>query len=151
MVPFRYVLNRAASSGEKNVKNYLNYIDDMHQRYTAKSLSEWGDNWDHWLDQHVGVQTTDGTLNKKVMDAMLSDAIPTGWRYGSGNSGGDDDATTSSYHYYAGYRSVFAWEWYVQDVTTHEKDVQPVQLCACVGENNAVAYEQETGLNACSQ
>ena len=66
-------------------------------------------------------------------------------------SGADDDSTTSSYHYYAGYRSVFAWEWYVQDATTHEKDPQPVKLCACVGANNALVYEEQTGLNACSQ
>ena len=106
----------------------------------------------HFTNPDIGVQTTDGDLNEKVKDGMLADKIPTGWRYGSGNDGGaDDDSTTSSYHYYAGYRSVFAWEWYVQDATTHEKDPQPVKLCACVGANNALVYEEQTGLNACSQ
>ena len=104
MVPFRYVKNKVASTGSKSIKQLLNYIEKTHQEYTAQPISEWGDNWDHWLDQHVGVQTTDGALNKKIMDAMETEKVPTGWRYGSGNNGGNDEESTSSYHYYAGYR-----------------------------------------------
>ena len=67
------------------------------------------------------------------------------------------DFSLLSLHYVINYafpiiiRSFFSWEWYIQDVTTHDQDKQPVQLCACVGANNALAYEEETGLDACSQ
>jgi hypothetical protein len=148
MVPTRYVMNEAASHGSRNVKEYLSYIDECHQDYSADYEVMWGDNWDRWMDQHVGILTT--TLpekNKQIKDKLVDQGTPVSYRWGGGITGEDDDI--ANYHYYVGYRSVFAWEFYVMGLTNHEDEVRPVELCACIATNNDDDYEESTGATSC--
>jgi len=84
-----------------SIEMYENYIEKVHGRYLQEphgnlKRDRWR-NWDHWLDQHVGVKydEVEGCYDKseQVTSRLLSNDIPVGKRAITGD--GD--------HYYTGY------------------------------------------------
>ena len=50
----RYVDNRLAVHGTLSPRDYDTYVDRVHETYLAETDTEF--NWDHWLDQHLGLR-----------------------------------------------------------------------------------------------
>jgi len=148
-----YVLNTGATHSDTShsVTDYLDYLwNDQHMKFAANYKEHWGDNWDHWLDYHIGMQvtnystfTTGGTdgevwgYHDLIYHTLHEASWPSGYRHGLqfGESGND-------FHFYTGYRNTYAWEWLINegDAKGHCYD-----LCGCLPENNAKIYLEEVG------
>ena len=146
-----YVINTGAAVGAYSVTDFLNYLwTDEHVKFAGDYKMHWGDNWDHWLDTHIGMQVTnyssltvggtDGSAwgyHDLIYETLHSNSWPVGYRHGlqSGESGND-------YHFYTGYRNTFAWEWLINE---GEYKGHVYDLCACIPENNAKIYYEKAG------
>lgn len=143
--PVTYVKNThpSVTVGKHSVGDFLDYLwDDQHIKFAAAYRENWGDNWDHWLDTHIGMQVTAETTKDRqwqyhdlIYDELSKNRWPVGYRHGkqSGESGND-------FHFYTGYRNTYAWEWLINEGHYKSKEFN---LCGCIAENNAKIYYED--------
>lgn len=142
-----YVKNTAASYGDYSVTDFLDYLwDDQHVKFAGDYKEHWGDNWDHWLDTHFGMQVTaesskdtQWAYHDLIYHELHENNWPVGYRHGN-----QLDETGNDYHFYTGYRNTFAWEWLINEGRYKE---HVYDLCCCIPENNAkIYYSQQVAL-----
>ena len=144
---FRYVHNKQAPIGSLSLEDYDTYIEDVHMQYIAQASSDGGSwfNWDHWLDQHVGLKyqetgDTCVTMDRAVRKTIFEHQIPVGERRSA------DGAGNETTHYYTGFKGSVAWE---MNVLCSTDDGAP-DVCACIGANNDELFHAKEGYSCSS-
>merc|ERR1719198_2603505 len=148
---FKYVNNKKAPVGEYSLEDYDKYIESVHLDYIAQTSKDGGSwfNWDHWLDQHIGLKYQETgeecrSMDREVRASIFSDSIPVGERRDFAKlTTGIENHTT---HYYTGYKGSIAWEMNVQCST----DDGAPDVCACLGANNDELFLQREGYSCAS-
>lgn len=117
---------------EYSLKMYEDYITEVHKKYLQPPHGQlkrdrWR-NWDHWLDQHVGLKwkQSDGCHDKSktITSALLDKDIPVGKRA----IDGDGD------HYYSGYSGMsMCIEYNTEEC---HFGIGETDVCACSRENS---------------
>ena len=140
---FKYVDNKIGHVGEHSLSDYDEYVEAVHQEYLLErraddASSNWFD-WDHWLDQHIGVEIdyVDGeceTVNHDIRKVLFENQIPVGERRAFERF--SDGTRNYSSHYYTGYKGSLAWEFHVQC----SADNQAPDVCGCNNENNNILF-----------
>lgn len=149
-VTVKYVENNGASYGRYSIEDYENNIRDAHAKYTSVD-KEWFA-WDHWLDQHVGIMSSANSRNDDYIGVHETDIclgqsrditrhlqasdIPVGLR-------SESDGSWNESHFYSGYHGSMSWEYLLYCQEYHGNKIPNV--CTCIGENNDIKYEAETG------
>uniref|UniRef100_A0A7S2ANT5 Uncharacterized protein n=1 Tax=Octactis speculum TaxID=3111310 RepID=A0A7S2ANT5_9STRA len=116
-----------------SVRDYEEYISRVHERYLSHSSSpgekatdQWR-NWDHWLDQHIGIAwaETEGCTdkNKDITEALLAKDIYLGERDAAGD------------HFYTAYEDVSMAVEYSTATCSHGKGVPNVCTCSKLNSN----------------
>mmetsp|Transcript_46249 Transcript_46249/g.93345 ORF Transcript_46249/g.93345 Transcript_46249/m.93345 type:complete len:556 (+) Transcript_46249:80-1747(+) len=145
-----YVINTGATETEHSVSDYLDYLWGEHEKFAADYKMHWGDNWDHWLDFHIGMQVTNYSVTTAggtggevwgyhdlIYHTLHEESWPVGYRHGQQTGEGGND-----YHFYTGYRDTYAWEYLINE---GEAKDHVYDLCGCLPENNAKIYYDEVG------
>ncbi|KAJ8598596.1 hypothetical protein CTAYLR_001690 [Chrysophaeum taylorii] len=144
--PVKYVVNENLP-GQADVEKYNSYIHGVHVNATG-SDETWA-SWDHWLDQHFGLEYVGNNSDAiaYALDQYLP-GRPVGQRTAYPNWPMDD--AHSDLHWYVGYDGPVAWEWWVMAPTSNYSTDQMAILCSCVPENNLNIYQQRTGATECT-
>lgn len=111
-----------------SISDYEEYITQVHEKYLRdldhpeyEATKRWR-NWDHWLDQHVGIawSKTDGCIdkNKQITEALLKNDAYLGERDAAGD------------HFYTAYPDVAMTVEYETGSCTHGVGVPDICTCS---------------------
>lgn len=149
----RYIRNSVDEESDKLTALWEESVAASHQQLYNRVTEQWGSNWDHWLDQHIGLVY--GLANAGNSDTEADDEYcgivadltvnlkdeknrPVGLRI-------DDEETK----FYAGYKGLMAWEYNSPTVCGDSADWDQ-GICTCV-HANSVAYNSKLyGSGSCT-
>lgn len=137
--PVRYVVNeRSLHDLSKNetwtVAAYNDYIAKTHETRLARAKN-WS-NWDHWLDQHLGLKYVGD--DAYGMAERLNDELKMKSR-AVGQRTTDEFSSKYTVHWYTGYPGPTTWEYWVQGVEDYSVNDR-ADICACVPSNNDLIF-----------
>ena len=141
---FKYTYNKRAVAGEYSVANYDDYVAAVHDEYlTQRSAGSWFE-WDHFLDQHIGLKYREvdaacAAKDNLVRKVLHERRIPVGERRCYEKLITQVDNYTS--HYYTGYKGSLTWEFNLQ---CSGDDGAP-DVCGCIASNNDLEFAAKTG------
>ena len=144
--PVRYVYNKLAEQhlkeqGDVTVGDYNDYIQKTHETITGSYENMAG--WDHWMDQHIGIEYVGDQhqvcdLSYQLIADLEARNLPVGQRMDTTALAG------ASLHYYTGYPGPMAWEYNILNCTGASRNNE-AGICGCNAANNDKIYYAETG------